>query len=174
MNRQWTAGGHVTYADDGGAGALVTVKTAGSPDVDFLLVDGALFVRGTSKKAWSRVQRIQTLPRDTQIFLSELSDGLRLLGPAGRVRGTTFTDISQPGRAAWSGSMTGEAWSKGLPPARQDRYQTASGMDVQLVVDADGRPASRVDFLRPNSLEMTIQTTWSDWGTPFDLPAPTD
>lgn len=166
---RWTVGGQVEYDPDGTGRAAAKFDTSQGPAFDVLVVGGSVY-EGAGR-GWARM-RYGQLPRTLQEAVHELLDASLLLGPAGRVEGAVFRRAvaSAPDTQSWVATLDPAEWAADLPPDLQDFYPGALGFDVLLTLDAAGRPVSRIDALRPNNLQVTVLTTWTDWGRPVDVP----
>lgn len=168
----WTATGVVTYPPTGPSPhARYSVLLDAGGRADILLQGDAMYVR--VGKAWQKIST-STLTVDGQRLDHEIRLTTSFLGQAAVVPTARFRRSAVSGMAGttqWTGSLTGEEWLGSLPPALAARMGPVTALDVQLYLDAAGRPVRRIDAVRPNSLEFTIETTWQRWGAPVSVPS---
>ncbi len=137
---------------------------------EILVVGSGLYVREDGR--WQTVST-STLSVDGQRLDHEIRLTPSLLGQAASIPTARFRRSpagGQPGTAQWTAFCTGDEWRRTLPAPIAEQVSAATGFDVLLYLDADGRPTKRIDAVRPNNMEITIETTWEDWGVRVRIP----
>jgi hypothetical protein len=163
----WTATGPVRYAADQ-VHALLRVRADDGRRQD-VLVSG----RDVYTKRHAEWTRVTTKVRPGSLgFGHELRTSVQLLGQAAGTPSATFT--RRPNRllpATWVASLNQTAWLQTLPRAARSQFAAVTSFDVQVLLDENGRPERRIDSIQPNSLLITMDVTWTDWGTTKPIPA---
>jgi hypothetical protein len=167
----WTATGTAVYPATGPSPrALFTLVTEDGAQYEILVVGSGLYVREDGR--WQTVST-STLSVDGQRLDHEIRLTPGLLGQAAFIPTARFRRSpasGRPGTAQWTAFCTGDEWRRTLPAPIAEQVSAATGFDVLLYLDADGRPARRIDAVRPNNMEITIETAWEDWGVGVRIP----
>jgi hypothetical protein len=149
-----------------------------------IIVDGVGYLRGMPTgvrgKPWLRLDAatLEWLGSSSAV-LDLATDDVTGLKPLGE--DLSFTDSGAstlPGARQYTAHLTTEEWvaTFGGPTREQAREwaadQGVTGATILLFVSDDGLPVKQIFTLLPNSVQVTTQVEFLQWGEPVSITAP--